>query len=110
MQRGSLVTVANPSAFLSKPRPAIVIQATECLAMRDSVTVCPLTGFEDADMANVRPVLLPTPENGLEKPSAVQIDKVITVPKQAVSVSWGHASPAEMKKISSALAFWLGIS
>jgi mRNA-degrading endonuclease toxin of MazEF toxin-antitoxin module len=79
-------------------------------ALRESLTLCPLTGDDDAPMRHVRPVLLPTPENSLEKVSMVQIDKVITVPLGAVSKPWGQVSDDDLKNISAALAYWLGIS
>lgn len=109
LKRGNLVSVQHGTAFLSKPRPAVVIQATECLAMRDSVTICLLTSVHDEDFP-VRPVLSPSKLNKLEKVSAVQIDKVMTVPRAAVSDPWGSVSAADLKKISLAVAFWLGLS
>jgi len=42
-RRGDLVTVAAKGHYTGKPRPALVVQATETLPYRDSVTVCLLT-------------------------------------------------------------------
>jgi mRNA interferase MazF len=40
LRRGDLVTVAAKGDYTGKPRPALVIQASETLPYRDSVTVC----------------------------------------------------------------------
>ncbi|MBI1942625.1 MAG: type II toxin-antitoxin system PemK/MazF family toxin [Betaproteobacteria bacterium] len=49
MRRGDLVTVAVKGPYTGKPRPALVVQTSETLPYRDSVTVCLLT----ADLARV---------------------------------------------------------
>lgn len=55
LRRGDLVTVAAKGPYTSKPRPAVVIQATETLALRDSVTICLLTtNLIDAPLFRVR--------------------------------------------------------
>lgn len=42
LRRGELVTVAAKGPYTSKPRPALVIQASETLPYLDSVTGLPL--------------------------------------------------------------------
>ena len=55
LRRGDLVTVAAKGPYTGKPRPALVIQASETLAYRDSVTVCLLTAdLIDAPLFRVR--------------------------------------------------------
>ena len=40
LRRGDLVTVAAKDPYTAKPRPALVIQASETLPYRNSVTLC----------------------------------------------------------------------
>lgn len=109
LSRGCLVSLRDDAHFLAKPRPAVVVQCTDCLALRESVTVCLLTSDTEPPMP-MRPLLKPSALNKLKNPSCVQVDKVMTVPKAIISEPWGRVSPSDLKKISSALAFWLGIS
>ena len=55
LRRGDLVTVAAKGPYTSKPRPALVVQASETLPYRESVTVCLLTTeLLDAPIFRVR--------------------------------------------------------
>lgn len=86
LRRGDLVTVAAKGAYAGKPRPALVIQASETLAYRDSVTLCLLTTeLIDAPLFRVR--LAPSQLNGLRRPSDVMADKIVTVPRELISVN-----------------------
>lgn len=74
MRRGDLVTVAAKGAYTSKPRPALVIQASETLAYRDSVTVCLLTTeLIDAPLFRVR--VAPSQLNGLTRRFDVVVER-----------------------------------
>ena len=107
--RGDLITVAAKGHYTGKPRPALVIQASETLPYRDSVTICLLTAdLIDAPLFRVR--IEPAPTNGLNQPSDVMADKILTVPRSVVSAkSIGRLSAAELEKVDAALAFWLGL-
>jgi len=91
-RRGDLVTVAAKGPYTAKPRPALVVQASEALAYRDSVTLCLLTAdLIDASLFCVR--IEPAAANGLQQPSDVMADKVLTVPRSVVSPkSFGQLS------------------
>lgn len=109
LKRGDVVWVKGKGDFLSKPRPAVIVQCADCLALRDSITVCLLTSVFD-EAAEFRPVVKKTSSNGLEKTSAVQVDKVATLYRENVDGDpVGRLSASDMKNISAALAFWLGI-
>jgi mRNA interferase MazF len=109
LRRGDLVTVAAKGHYTAKPRPALVIQASETLPYRDSVTICLLTAdLIDASLFRVR--IEPTSANGLSQPSEVMADKVLTVPKSVLSSkSFGRLTAAELEKVDAALRFWLGL-
>jgi|SRR5579859_1446215 len=109
LRRGDLVTVAAKGHYTGKPRPALVIQASETLPYRDSVTVCLLTAdLIDASLFRVR--IEPAPGNGLSERSDVMADKVLTVPKSVLSAKpFGRLGAAELEKVDAALRFWLGL-
>ena len=109
LRRGDLVTVAAKGAYTAKPRPALVIQASETLPYRDSVTVCLLnTDLIDASLFRVR--IDPAAANGLRRPSDVMADKVLTVPRQVLSPKpFGRLGSADVERVDAALRFWLGL-
>ncbi len=43
LRRGDIVYVAIKGPYTTKPRPVVVVQATETLDLLESITVCPLT-------------------------------------------------------------------
>ncbi len=109
LRRGDLVTVAAKGPYTAKPRPALVVQASETLPHRDSVTLCLLTAdLIDAPLFRVR--IEPDAANGLREPSDVMADKVLTVPRSVVSPeAFGRLGEAELERVDQALRFWLGL-
>jgi mRNA interferase MazF len=109
LRRGDLVTVAAKGPYTAKPRPALVVQASETLPYRDSVTLCLLTAdLIDASLFRVR--IEPDAANGLREPSDVMADKVLTVPRPVVSPGpFGRLGPADLERVDQALRFWLGL-
>ena len=51
----------------------------------------------------------PTAENGLDKPSQVMIDKVMTLPLDRLDNRIGAASRAQLEAISASLRDWLDL-
>lgn len=109
LRRGDLVTVAAKGPYTGKPRPALVIQASETLPYRDSVTVCLLTtDLIDAPLFRVR--VEPAPGNGLKEPSDVMADKVVTVPRAVISPKkLGSLEREDLRRVDDALRFWLSL-
>ncbi len=109
LRRGDLVTVAARGPYTGKPRPALVVQASETLAYRDSVTVCLLTAdLIDAPLFRVR--IEPAAANGLSQPSDVMADKLLTVPRQVVSAKpFGRLTVSDLERVDAALRLWLGL-
>lgn len=108
-RRGDLVTVAAKGHYTGKPRPALVVQATETLPYRDSVTICLLTAdVIEASLFRVR--VEPAPANGLKQASDVMADKVMTVPRAVLSSKpFGRLSGADLERVDAALRFWLAL-
>jgi mRNA interferase MazF len=109
LRRGDVVTVAAKGPYTAKPRPALVIQASETLPYRDSVTVCLLTtDLIDAPFFRVR--IEPAPGNGLKELSDVMVDKIVTVPRSVVSAKiLGRLEREELQRVDEALRFWLAL-
>lgn len=110
LRRGDVVLMRKAKGdFLTKPRPVVIVQCNDCLAMRESITVCLLTKSTDFDV-EFRPLIKKTAANGLAFDSTVEVDKIATLYRENLaSEPKGRVSPADMKKISAAVAFWLGL-
>ena len=107
MRRGDLVTVALPGDF-GKPRPAMVIQADQ-FGETATVTVLLVSGtLVDAPL--IRPTILPTPGNGLLKPSQVQVDKAMTVKRDRIGGVIGRLDDESMLAVTRSLALFLGLA
>src|SRR5688500_3252890 len=109
LHRGDLVTVAAKGSYTSKPRPALVIQASATLPYRDSVTVCLMTTeLIDAPLFRVR--IDPAPGNGLVRSSDVMADKILTIPRTALSPNpIGRIARPDLERVEAALRFWLDL-
>ncbi|MFI0402763.1 MAG: type II toxin-antitoxin system PemK/MazF family toxin [Cyanobium sp.] len=104
--RGTVVTVASSGAYSGKPRPAVVVQAERWLQAHPSVTLCPLTStLRQAPL--VRIAVEPSPRNGLHKPSQLMVDKLFTVPIQALGDVVGQLEPDVLADLDLALRGWL---
>lgn len=105
--RGDLVTIATNGDF-GKPRPALLIQANQFME-HTSLTVLPITST-----LVVAPLLRitvePNLENGLQKPSQIMIDKVITVKQDRVGSAFGHIDENILVEVERCLAVFLGIA
>ena len=109
LARGDLVWVAAKGPYTSKPRPALIVQASATLGARDSVTLCLLTGdLIDAPLFRVR--LPKTSANQLAKTSDVMVDKILTLPKSALSpAAFGRVNGDQLAQVNTALRFWLDL-
>ena len=107
LRRGDLVTATFPGD-LKKPRPAVVMQADEFIDAHRTLLLCPLTTFS-SDARLFRPVLLPSPENGLEYRSEAMIDKISPVRKDGIGKQFGMASSEELLRLELALITIAGL-
>lgn len=105
--RGDFVTVAMQGDF-GKPRPALVIQADQ-FSEHGTVTVLPLTSaLVDAPLLRI--TIDPSPENGLQKPSQVMLDKAVTVRRDKIGAVFGRIDANAMVEVDRCLAVFLGIA
>ena len=107
MNRGDIVLVATPGDY-GKPRPALVIQS-DLFAEHPSATICLLTSHLQ-DTPLFRYDLSPCPSNGLSSPSQVQIDKIMSVPRQKIGLVIGLLADKQMTEITRLLALWVGVA
>lgn len=108
MRRGDLVVVAARGAYTGKPRPALVVQSDLFNEVHASITICPVTS-EIVDAGLFRIPLPPGSRTGLDTPSQVMVDKIVSVPRAAISRVIGQAGGDELEAVSEALARWLDI-
>ena len=107
MRRGDLVTVAAPGDY-GKPRPALVIQS-DLFDDVPSVTLCLVTStLRETPLFRI--TVDPSPENGLQRISQIQVDKITTVARERIGRVIGHLDDAAMLKVSRSLAVFIGIA
>ncbi|MBK1649805.1 type II toxin-antitoxin system PemK/MazF family toxin [Rhabdochromatium marinum] len=105
--RSDFVTVAMQGDF-GKPRPALVIQADQ-FSEHGTVTLLPLTSaLVDAPLLRI--TIDPSPENGLQKPSQVMLDKAVTVRRDKIGAVFGRIDANAMVEVDRCLAVFLGIA
>lgn len=106
MIRGDIVVVATRGAYTGKPRPAVVVQADLFNQLHASLTLCPITS-ECIDAPLFRVPLPPGSRTGLFTASQVMVDKIVSVPRQAIGSAVGRCNDDELDAIADALRRWL---
>ena len=108
MTRGDVVVVATRGAYTSKPRPAVVVQSDDFNETHSSITICPITS--DVVDAPLFRVSLPAGQRtGLDAASQAMVDKIVSVPREAIDKIIGRCGSVEMDSIGDALRRWLSI-
>jgi mRNA interferase MazF len=108
MRRGSIVVVAVRGAYTGKPRPAVVVQSDVFNATHASLTLCPISSA-CVDAPLFRLSLPSGSRTGLKVVSQVMIDKVVSVPRSAVSAEIGECDSTELQALDDGLRRWLGL-
>ena len=106
-ERGTILSVSLGGGSGRKPRPAVVVQASD-LEFPDTVIVTPLTGGERGDLA-IKPVFVPDAKNGLLEPSSLMTQRIASVRKFDVGNFIGMMSEDDMERVDAALALVLGL-
>ena len=86
-------------ARLDKTRPVVVLTREPARATMTKVTVAPITSTIKGLSSEV-PV---GPENGLEHPSAISLDNVVTVPATALGRTVGFLSADQEARLARAV-------
>ncbi len=106
MKRGAIVVVAARGAYTGKPRPALVVQSDLFNPTHASITICPITS-DCVDAPLFRLTLPPGSRTGLRAVSQVMIDKIVSVPRAAVSEEIGECNGGELEAVDDSLRRWL---
>lgn len=107
MRRGDFVTVAAPGDY-GKPLPALVIQS-DLFDELPSVTLCLVTSaLRNAPIFRI--TVDPSQENGLQRISQVQVDKVMTVARERIGAVIGRLDDTALLKVNRSLAVFIGIA
>ena len=96
------------SGVYGKPRPALVIQSI-LFSEHPSVTLCLATSHLQ-ETPLFRFSVEPSAENGLAVASQIQIDKMMTVPRDKVGQIIGRLPHKQMYEISKLVALWVGLA
>lgn len=105
MKRGDIVTTALRGDY-GKPRPALVVQSD--LFETDSVTLLLITStLQTASFLRVD--ISPTEANGLRKPSQVQIDRLISTPRERIGAVVGSVSSSLLQVVDRRLVSFLAL-
>ena len=108
MKGGEIYYVVPPRDF-GKQRPAVVIQSSLFLENASTITFCLMTG--SVQFVNPMRILVnPTRTNGLDQPSLVQVDKIVTVDAERIRNRIGTITPTQLATLDAALKLWLGLS
>lgn len=108
MTRGEIWTIAGGPEFVSKPRPAVILQ-DDVFDATASVTVCPLTSG-DTDVRSIRPLIGASVENGLRATSRLMVDKITTVPKSKIGTLVGRLDDVDLLRLNRAVMVFLGLA
>jgi len=104
--RGTIVIVAAKGAYTGKPRPAVIVQADAYNPTHASLTLCPITS-DCVDAPLFRVTVPPGERTGLGAVSQVMVDKIVSVPRDAVVRAIGRCDGLHLEQIDDALRRWL---
>ena len=108
MKCGEIWSVSGAAGYGSKPRPALILQS-DTLAGTKSVITCGFTTLI-IDGVPFRPLIEPTPKNGLHAPSSVMADKMIAVQREKAGQRIGQLSAEDMALVEEAMLLVLGFA
>jgi mRNA interferase MazF len=108
LTRGEIWTSASGADYGGKPRPIVIIQH-QYFDYLDSVTYCGLTR-DPTDIPLLRVAVLPSELNGLEFPSRIMVDKILTTPKKKLGYRIGQLSDEDIARLNEALRTFLGLA
>jgi mRNA interferase MazF len=106
LKRGDVALVVLQGET-GKPRPGVIVQADELDL--PSVIVCPMSS-DILGTSDTRPIVTPTPENGLRVPTQIMTDKMNAIRRDRVRRVIGALDATTCQALDSALLVVLGLS
>ena len=108
LHRGDVVYYGERGEFTGKLRPGLVVQRDVTLANAPSVTLCGITSTPMPSHASRVPVS-PSPLNGLDAPSYIMVDKIVSVSRARIRRVFGKLEPDVGLTVDTALRRWLDL-
>ncbi len=105
--RGTVLIVSAGGGLAGKPRPAVVVQASQ-FVFPETLIVVPLTSRKVDDNAAM-PVLLPDGSNGLETASKAMIHRIGAIRKSEIGEFIGTLSVEDIARLDASLTLVLGL-
>ena len=108
MTRGEIWTGADDAQYAEKPRPVVIIQHAH-FDVLDSVTICGLTK-DPTDLPLFRVLIEPSKLNGLQFPSRIMVDKILTIRKDRLGYRMGRLEEKDILRLDRVIATFLGLA
>lgn len=105
--RGDFVTIIMQGDF-GKPRPALIVQSDPFSELATVTILLVTSTLIDAPL--IRITVHPDAENGLQKPSQVMVDKIMTIKREKVGETIGRIDADAMVEVERRLAVFIGIA
>lgn len=105
-KRGDLWTLTGGGGNLtSKPRPALVI-TSDVFSGLDFVTVLLVTTDQTEGFTRIH--LPASKQTGLDEPSMIQADKIVTIHRRNLRQRCGYVTPTVLAKVREVVTAYLG--
>ncbi len=108
MRRGEIWTLSGGPGYAGKPRPTLIVQSDLAIGT-PSVLTCGFT-TQTSDDVPLRPLFLPSPGNGLFRPSNLMSEKITAVPRTRLGQRIGALSGEELTRADGALQLVMGFA
>jgi mRNA interferase MazF len=108
LKRGEIWTAADDAQYAEKPRPVVIIQHAH-FDVLDSVTICGFTK-DPTDLPLFRVLIEPSKLNGLQFPSRIMVDKILTIRKNKLGYRIGRLEDKDVIRLNRAIATFLGLT
>jgi mRNA interferase MazF len=108
VKRGDVVLLVA-QGDMGKPRPGVIVQANELGDTTNSVLVCPMSS-DVSEFHHLRPVIQPSPDNGLRLRSQIMTDKINALRRDRVRQVLGSLDDEATERLNSALLTVLGLA
>lgn len=108
MRRGEVWTASGAPGCAGKPRPVVIVQ-DDRFDLTASVTVCGFT-TDPTDAPLFRLAIEPRPENGLELPSRLMVDKIATIGRTKLGRRIGRLADTDLLRLNRAIVVFLGLA
>jgi mRNA interferase MazF len=94
--------------YAGKPRPVVIIQSERFEAL-ESVTICGFTG-NPTELPHFRVLIEPSKLNGLQLPSRIMVDNILTMRKNRLGHRIGQLEHNDVARLDQAIATFLGLA